>query len=328
MNKLLSFAAGTIFAIIATPALADRDAPRFTSLTVFGDSLVDAGNFYVASDGTDPDPALGYFQNRFTNGYDYPDLLSLDLFGVPTKPSLLGGSNFAIGGARIIDTGDAIPDLEGQLDAFQLSGQGIDPNGLYILNFGGNDVFGAEGVFGEDGAIGNYADTSSYLKAAAGQYVSGLNALVGLGARNILFTDFPQAGDPLTNEANGYLSTALSDVTLNPHTSLFFYSLNNFNQRVLQNPASLGLPPQRIDTTCIAESAQSTGCTGIFSFDGVHPTAAIQLAGYRDMDQQLGLSAVTAVPETATWVTMILGMGAIGFAARRRQKVRTTGEFA
>jgi outer membrane lipase/esterase len=328
MSKLFNFAAGIIFLINATPASADRDTARYTSLTVFGDSLVDAGNFYVASDGSDPDPALGYFQNRFTNGYDYPDLLSLDLFGVPTKPSLLGGSNFAIGGARIIDTGDAISDLKAQLSAFQLSGRGIDPNGLYILNFGGNDVFGAEGVFGEDGAIGDYPDTSSYLQAAAEQYVSGVNTLIGLGVHNILMTDFPRAGDPLTSEANGYLNTALSNVNLGSHTDLFFYSLSSFNQRVMQDPASLGLPPQRIDTNCIAEDAQLTGCTGIFSFDGVHPTAAVQLAGYRDMDQQFGLSAVTAVPETATWVTMILGMGAIGFAARRRQKVRTTSECA
>lgn len=36
-----------------------------------------------------------------------------------------------------------------------------------------------------------------------------------------------------------------------------------------------------------------------------------------------------AVPETATWAMMILGMGAIGFALRRRQKnVTTTVKFA
>ncbi len=320
MTRISFCAIGVFLSIVATPALAQRDTPHYTSLTVFGDSLVDAGNYYIASDGSDPDPTQGYFQNRFTNGYDYPDLLSLDLFGVPTTPSLLGGGNFAIGGARIVDTGDAIPDLKAQLDAFQVSGRGVDPNGLYILNFGGNDVFGAEGVFGEDGAIGNYPDTNSYLQAAAQQYVSGVNTLIGLGARNILMTDFPRAGDPLTADANGYLNTALTNVALRSNTDFFFYSLSSFNQRVIDDPASFGLPPQRIDTTCIDEGAQTTGCAGIFSFDGVHPTAAVQLAGYHDMDKQFGLTAVSPVPETATWGMMILGFIGIGAAMRYRRK--------
>src|SRR4051794_29217009 len=154
-------------ALAAAPVWADRDTEHYTSITVFGDSLVDAGNLYIANGGTRPNPALGYFEHRFTNGYDYPDLLSLDLFGVPTTPSLLGGNNFAIGGARIIDTGDPIPDLQAQIGAFQLSGRGVDRNGLYILNLGGNDIFGAEGVFGPDNTIGSYPDISSYLHAAA-----------------------------------------------------------------------------------------------------------------------------------------------------------------
>ena len=328
MNKLLVFAIGTLGAL-AGPAWADRDTKYYTSITVFGDSLVDAGNLYIADGGTRPDPALGYFQHRFTNGYDYPDLLSLDLFGVPTKPSLLGGNNFAFGGARIIDTGDAIPDLQAQIGAFQLSGHGVDPNGLYIVNLGGNDVFGAEGVFGPGNTIGSYPDISSYLKAAAEQYVAGIQELNDLGVRNILMTDFPMAGDPLTVEANGYLNAALGTLSLNADTDLFFYSLSDFNTRVLTDPASFGLPVERTDTTCQAEGAQATGCTGIFSFDGVHPTAAIQAAGYHDMDKRFGLSAAQAVPEPASWITMIAGFGAIGAALRfRRGAPKISGTLA
>ena len=39
-------------------------------------------------------------------------------------------------------------------------------------------------------------------------------------------------------------------------------------------------------------------------------------------------STVSAVPEPATWAMMILGMGAIGFAMRRRQKVTTRVSYA
>ncbi len=322
MDKLWVMALGILGAVAATPAWADRSTERYTSLTVFGDSLVDAGNLYVANGGKRPEPELGYFEHRFTNGYDYPDLFSIDLFGVPTTPSLLGGGNFAFGGARVINTGDVIPDLQAQLSAFQASSRGIDPNGLYILNFGGNDVFGAKGVFGADGAIGSYPTISSYLQAAAEQYVLGVKQLNDLGARNILITDFPLAGDPLTTEANGYLNAALASLTLDAKTDFFFYSLSGFNQQVLTDPASLGLLPQRFDTTCVAAGAQATGCAGIFSFDGVHPTAAMQAAGYRDMDRRFGLTAVSAVPEIGTWVMMIAGFGVIGGAMRRSRAIK------
>jgi outer membrane lipase/esterase len=314
---------GILSTLSANPVLADRATERYTTVTVFGDSLVDAGNIYSATGGTTPNPALGYFQGRFTNGFDYPDLVSLNLFGVPTTPSALGGSNFAYGGARVIDTADGIPDLQAQLGAFQLSGRSIDPNGLYILTFGGNDVFGAQ-----RGAIGSYTDTNTYLQAAAQQYVAGVQALNNLGARNILLTDFPLAGDPFTIAANGYLGAAAASLSLAPDTDFFLYSLSGLNLRVLTNPAAFGLPSERLDTTCIAAGAQAAGCAGIFSFDGTHPTAAIQAAAYRDMNQQFGLTSIqAAVPEPSSWAMMIAGFAISGAALRgkRRREGRNAG---
>lgn len=313
-------------ALAAAPAFASGSAPGYSSVTVFGDSLVDAGNFYIYKTTTTPDPvpayflpspALGYFPGRFTNGYDYPDLLSQDLFGAPTTPSLAGGSNFAFGGARIVDTGDNIPDLMAQIGAFQASGRGVDPNGLYILNFGANDVFAAEGVL-PVGGLGPYPDISSYLQAAAEQYAAGVKALNDLGARNIFMTDFPMAGDPLTIEANTDLSAALARLELDPGTDLMVYRLSGFNLRVLQDPAAFGLPPQRLDTTCIAGGAQATGCAGIFSFDGIHPTAAIQAAGYADINRQFGLAS--AAPEPGAWALITAGLGMVGGAMRSRRR--------
>ncbi|WP_219753535.1 PEPxxWA-CTERM sorting domain-containing protein [Sphingomonas folli] len=315
MKKEWTLALGALGLFAAQPAAADRNTAQFTSVTVFGDSLVDAGNLYIANGGTRPDPSQGYFQNRFTDGFDYPDLISLKLFGEPTKPSLAGGNNYAFGGARVVNTGDSIPDLGAQLSTFAASGKAIDPNGLYILNFGGNDVFGAEGVFGPVGAIGDYPDVSSYLKAAANQYVAGIKALNDRGARNILFTDFPNAADPLTIEANGYLRAALSGLSVSAGTDLFFYSLSEFNVGVLTRPDRFGLPPLRTDTDCVAAGAQASGCAGFFSFDGVHVTGAVQAAGFRDMDQRFGLTS--AVPEPSVWAMLILGFGLVGAALRR-----------
>lgn len=317
MDKRWALAFGVLGMVGASPALADRDTERYSSLTIFGDSLVDAGNFYIASGFKAPDPALGFVDNRFTNGPVYADLLSKDLFNVSTTPSLMGGSNFGFAGARAVDIGDGIPDILAQIGAFQLSGGVIDPNGLYVVNFGGNDVFAAKGVFDAEGGIGTYSDTSSYLQAAAQHYVVGVQALADLGARNIVMTDFPLAGDPFTVEANGYLALAMTGLSLTPDTDLLFYSLSDFNRRVLETPGAFGLPTLRTDTDCIAAKAQGTNCDGFFSFDGVHPTAAVQAAGYREMNQRFHLSG--SVPEPASWAMMIAGFGAVGLALRSRR---------
>ena len=92
--RLIGAIAGGLILATAVPAQAERDTERFTSLTVFGDSLVDAGNIFTATGGAIPSAANGYFNGRFTNGYDYTDLLSIELFGAPTVASLQGGTNF------------------------------------------------------------------------------------------------------------------------------------------------------------------------------------------------------------------------------------------
>ena len=296
----------------ASPADAKRATAQYTSLTVFGDSLVDAGNIAIATGGTVPNPALGYFQGRFTNGYDYTDLLSIKLFGMPTVASLAGGTNFAFGGARASTT-SAVPDLSEQLglfNAYLIAGHSIDTNGLYVLNFGGNDVFNAPG---------DPAAASTFLQSAAMTYAAGVQALNNLGVRNILLTGFPVATDPRSAEAEGYLTTSLGNLSLAGDTTLFRFDYLDFFGRVQSNPSSLGLPTLDLTTTCIAANAQATGCQGIFSFDGTHPTAAVQSALFRDIDRQFGLSA--AVPEPATWAMMLVGFGFVGFAMRRRQKV-------
>jgi outer membrane lipase/esterase len=328
MIKGWAFVLGVAGILAPAPAWADRDTARYTSITVFGDSLVDAGNLYIADGGTRPEPEKGYFEHRFSNGYDYPDLLSLQLFGVPTTPSLAGGSNYAFGGARVVDTGDGLPDLQAQLGMFEASGPGIDPNGLYIFNFGGNDVFAARGEFGAN-AIGTYTDTSTYLQAAADQYVAGVQDLINLGARNILMTDFPLFGEPLTVEANGYLATALANLTIPSDTSFFFYSLSDFNRRALLEPASLGLPQLQVATNCVDDGAQASGCAGYFSFDGVHATAVVQAAGAKELDSLFGLTAAQAVPEPVTWAMMCIGFGAIGATMRYRGRAMRVGyDFA
>lgn len=307
---------------LATPAEATRTTARYTSMTVFGDSLVDAGN--IRALGLGANPADGYFMGRFTNGYDYTDLLSMSLFGTPTMASLgafTGGTNFAYGGARASVT-SAVPDLAEQLtlySAYLAEGNTVDTNGLYVLNFGGNDIFNAPS---------NAAQADAFLRNAAKAYADGVQALLDLGVRNILLTGFPVLTDPRSFTAEGYLTTELARLNMDADDTLFRFSYLDFFTRVSTDPASLGLPPQRTDITCRAAgpAAIAAGCVGIFSFDGTHPTAPIHQALFRDMDRQFNLTG--AIPEPATWALMLVGFGLVGGALRRRGEVRplaTTG---
>ncbi len=62
---------------------------------------------------------------------------------------------------------------------------------------------------------------------------------------------------------------------------------------------------------------------GLAPIGNVHPTEQ----GYAVIAQQLAASS-GAVPEPATWATMMIGFGAIGGALRRRNKVTTRVGFA
>ena len=292
-------------------------AASFSTFYVFGDSLVDAGNVRAATGGTTPDASLGYFQGRFTNGYDYTDLLSISAFGAPTRASLLGGNNFAFGGARVVANSDGIPDLGLQLGAYATRAGGVgDPNALYVLNFGGNDVF-ALGR-GDTGGL----TSAQYSAAVVTQYANSVSYLNTLGARNILITGIPNATDPIGVALDAQLQTALNGLKLTAGTNLYRYSYLSFFNRILTNPGALGLPALRTDTTCLR--AQTPGpnidCTGFFYFDDVHPTAAVQAAAARDINAQFNL---VAVPESATWMMLIAGFSVVGMTMRRGRAKRS-----
>lgn len=314
-RSILRGALVSVALIGATPTVAQTVPGGYSNLIVFGDSLVDAGNISVLTGGRTPNENFGYFDGRFTNGFNYPDLLSLALYGTPTVASLSGGSNFAFGGARVVNHGDTVPDINAQLALYtariQPAGGVADPNALYILNFGGNDVFGLN-----SGAIGSFTP-SDYASAVVATYSNGVRYLDSIGARNILITGIPNFGDPVAQTLDAQLQTSLDGIMLSGTTTLFRFSYLDFFQRLQANPGAFGLPPLDFTKRCITDpAAVANGCQGIFSFDGTHPTAAVQGALARDIDRQF---AVTAVPEPTTWAMMLFGFLAVGMSLRRRR---------
>ncbi|MDG6078992.1 PEP-CTERM sorting domain-containing protein [Erythrobacter litoralis] len=319
MLKATALAASFAVTSIAAPLVAqDADDPNrnITSITVFGDSLVDAGNVNFLNPAV-ASSANGYFQGRFTNGYDYTDLLSLELFDMPTTASLEGGTNFAFGGARAINT-SAVPDLGEQLGIYQgflAAGGEVDPTGLYVLTFGGNDIFAAL----QPGSPAGFDSDSAYLMAAANAYAQGVLDLANLGVTNFLITGFPNAV-PQAVEANGYLATALGALPLSDGVNVNYFDFFDFFTRLSADPTAFGLPADLDFTTTCQQAQAFPDCTGYFSFDGVHPTAAVQAAAFGDIQSQFGFAAAGgagAVPEPDAWALMILGFGLAGAAMRR-----------
>jgi len=305
--------------MLATPVAAQTATRDFSDIYVFGDSLVDAGNVKTASGGTTPPDSRGYFQGRFTNGFDFTDLVSISLFGEATRPSLLGGNNFAFGGARVVADGVGGLDLAQQLGLYQqrIGVAGVaDPNALYVLNFSGNDLFAL--ASGDTGG----RSASDYVSLLIGGYAGAVQTLNDKGARNILITGIPNADNPLALAIDQALNAALDGLSLNSATRLDRFSYIDFFTTLQTDPGALGLPPQQLGINCYdSPAAIADGCRGIFSFDGTHPTAPVHGAIAQELRVQFGIGAV---PEPATWAMMIGGFALVGTALRRRAHADAT----
>ncbi len=139
MKKITTFASATLLAIASQTITANP----YSGLYVFGDSLYDSGNFGV--------------DRRFTNtvGPTYqPGEVSgpigiqfiADHIGLELVPSEFGGTNYAVGGYRSLDVLESIKADSTRL-AFnsyfynlRLNNQTVDPNALYVVEGGGNDM--------------------------------------------------------------------------------------------------------------------------------------------------------------------------------------------
>jgi len=314
-----------VIAAAAVLATAPATAATYDQVVVFGDSLVDAGNVFLATGGfaatnTFNNPSRGYFPGRFTNGPDYTDLLNAKLFGTYSTAALAGGSNYAFGGATYVANNDPVPDLAAQVGlyatgsvAFGLSAHAVDPNALYIINFGGNDVFAID-----SGAV-PAAFVPAYTLALTNVLGSTLQALDAGGAKNILVTGIPNT------TATGFALEALVQAKLDAlqptlaNATLRRFSYQSFFTRLATNPAAFGVAPftHAGSDGCFNHLTPpaTADCSGYFTVDGTHPIAPIQAAIFREVVQ------VAGVPEPAAWSLLIVGFGLVGLAVRRRAGV-------
>jgi len=297
-----------ILFILAGGAL-QAQAPIFTQIVVFGDSLSDDGNIahrvrdtfgfsypssnfnysdYRFTDDTNTDPAATLYR-----GLWHEQLAKQFLkVGVATN-SLDGGTDFAFGGATTKDgtqertvISNPLPfaggrftitiDNLGKQVSDYLASHTPDPNALYVIWGGGNDLF-------DDQSMTNVSNTANRVGVL-------IQRLATAGARNFLVPNVPPLGavpnsfgDPnrvaslnldsatYRNDLNSVIAStrsalASSGITIQVYTFDVWLDLI----RVLGQPAKYGF----INVTDPAQGNSSVNPDQYLFWDDIHPTTA------------------------------------------------------
>ncbi len=202
-RNLWVLAAVICLALLPIRALAA--SPGYDAIYVFGDSYCDVGNIFAATGGTTP-PSPPYFSGRFSNGPIWVEHVA-GAWGLPMKASLLGGTDYAVGGAYVtsaqVTPQGTIPSVPQQVEEYLgQHGGHADPNALYIIEGGGNDILGASSGSPEE--LG--------YQIALGISASEL-LLRRAGAHNFLVPDLLDIGQLPAAKANASFASAASVAT-------------------------------------------------------------------------------------------------------------------
>jgi phospholipase/lecithinase/hemolysin len=172
--------------------LQNLHAGQIDAIYAFGDSLSDVGNIFTATSGTTP--GTPYVNGQFSNGNVWVQDLASDLGLAPLAPSLLTGTDYAYGtgetGITSFNTSAPATDLlgaTGQLAQFQATHVTADPNALYTIWIGANDL---------NDILANAlpAQYASDIGTVAGNIDTAIGALAGMGAKNFLIVTVPDLG--------------------------------------------------------------------------------------------------------------------------------------
>jgi phospholipase/lecithinase/hemolysin len=302
----------------AAPSAPVQGAPvqGATGVFVFGDSLVDPGNdlraaeqlgrfpFVSVPDGA-PTADKGYFEGRFSNGYNFADLIANKALGLATKPTfpygvaetLLGGLppignrsegdnlSFAYGGARVIQGPDPAPALGAQVDIYD--NFDADPNAIYVVAIGANDVLS---LVPTGGTPVTGAEADAALAAIANEIVKQVGELYSQGARHIVVADVPNVGAvpayagaqdeamrrslvaDYVHRVDDMVQAQLGALQRPADSTLQQFHFAAYTDAVTGDPATYGFTNVTQALTAQGGGLDPTG-QGFLFFDKLHPTA-------------------------------------------------------
>jgi phospholipase/lecithinase/hemolysin len=197
---------------VAAASAFGQTAPAFSKIVIFGDSLSDTGNVRDRTDSKTggtvqyPSGTFNYSDGRWTNSSDtdpgsgtyagvWHEQLARTFLKIPAATfSLGGGTNYAFGGAttnngthdEIVvsppffgDVTITIDDMGRQMDDY-LASHVVDPNALYVVWGGGNDLFND--------------DSAANVNATAARAIALMSRLANAGAKYIMVPNIPPLG--------------------------------------------------------------------------------------------------------------------------------------
>src|SRR5690242_812589 len=188
MPRISRLAGAILAGLLFSSAAAAND---FSQVVVFGDSLSDAGNLSLSQGSPTP--------LRFTTnpGTTTAENVATAL-GFTLSPSVAGGTDFAFGGAGVVQGVAPVPTLPQQLAMYLgATGGSADPNALYQVWGGANDIFYLTGTSTDANVL------AAGTAAAAQAEVDMLGQLQAAGARYVVVYNLPDIGKTPASAAGG-----------------------------------------------------------------------------------------------------------------------------
>ena len=314
MKQLRTYlAAGAILGLAAT-GYSQATLQGYTSTFFFGDSLTDMGNLFFLV-GQPPAP---YYNGRFSNGPVYAEYLVSGLQRSLTAPgSVTTNLDFAFAGATATTTyanGSTPATLAQEIGMYQLRGLTPKATDLFVIWAGANDVLNYLGSTPTPSADGANASAS----ASANSVTGAAQALIGLGAKNLIVMTLPDIGRtarfttgsaaPASLLATGAVQTYGSTIRSNiaalatsTGANITLVDTTALLNTIINNAAHFGFTDTTHDVVDTLTSGGTVANPNSYIFwDGIHPTTAAH---------QLLAQAITEImnPQTALGSASVQG---------------------
>lgn len=240
LSRVATIVAAITSALTLT-AHAQNPPPAFSQIIVFGDSLSDDGNLRNRTNDASggqisyPSGTYNYSDGRFTNSTDtdpasrlytgtWHEQLARTFLSLPeARNSLNGGTDYAFGGATTKDGstqrtvinnpspfggGDLTITIDnmGKQVSDYVAARVVDPNALYVVWGGGNDLF-------DD-------PSSTSVSATATRVGMLVSRLATAGAKYIMVPNVPPLGTIPKYNTNASVSTTYDNASLEYRTQL------------------------------------------------------------------------------------------------------------
>ena len=287
LNRVFILAAICLCAV-STDVRAESEYP-FSSLYVFGDSLSDPGNAFAVTGETAhppfepiPSAAYGVGGHHFSNGRTWIEVMAKEMgLSRGAKPAFRdpANGNYAFAGARALTF--TKPGFDTQVQMYlAVHGCVPQPNALYVVQFGGNDLRDAL----DAAAIGQ--DPAPILGNAISAIAQNIGILAACGAEHFLIANAPNLGAapavaPEYKTLVAGMSFQFNQIlagTLAAYfpTGLNFYNLDMFGFVTAASAMPEGFGFTNATTPCltfgVTDGAFCKDRDGHLFWDAIHPT--------------------------------------------------------